>query len=162
MDDPNAVGNTPDNNYVGTAVDPKADIESNEKPLDFNIEAGDSDPQWVYFKHKQVQRFEIPRGGNEFFAFKHGMCRVHMDDVDEFLTAVKGLHGVDRGNIVQILNIQNERSVESLAVRGPAATTTIKAATEAKPASAAPNPGMGKPAGVFGLGMQSRVVSTKG
>lgn len=134
VDDPN----TQDNLYKGSDVL----VASNEEPLNLSRDvdfSGEDGTKWLYFRHKVIDRFEIPRGKNEIgqdqepFAFKHGILRLNPNDLDEFLEAAAGMHRGDSINIVQIKNVQNEVPLQArqatphLGVRGAASTSTINA-----------------------------------
>lgn len=133
-----AADKSADNNYVGTpVVPPKPGEEDNYLALPFVEE--DAEVNFLFYKHKQVSRFEIPRENalKDPFKFVNGIAKIRREDEQEFLAACAGLHRADSGNIVQIRNIQNEvalRPPEPTAFRGPASTTTIKAPTQAQPA----------------------------
>lgn len=139
-----AAANSPDNNYVGDpVVPPKPGEDDNYAPLLFVEE--NAEENFIFYRHRQISRFEIPRATPEnsmpveAFKFTNHIAKVHKDDEQEFLLACSKLHGADRGNIVQIRNIQNEVALkrpEPQAFRGPASTQTIKAPTAAVAAQA--------------------------
>ncbi len=121
-----------DNNYTGSPVGAlTAEEAAGIVPVPESFTLPVSEETLYYYRHKGVARFSIPigDGSNKFWDFKDGICAVPESQVNAFVAAVRGLHRGDSGNIVQILNIQNEAPVASLAVRGPASTATIVAKT---------------------------------
>lgn len=138
-----AAESSSDNNYVGeTVAIPKAGAEDNYAPLPF-VEENAQD-NYLFYKHKLVLRFEIPRANSlqDPFKFVSGIAKIHKDDEQEFLKACAGLHRGDSGNIVQIRNIQNEVALkrpEPTAFRQAASTHTIIAPTADRPAATASN-----------------------
>lgn len=156
-DDPNSS----DNNYAGSNVNVLNTEIVNEMPV-LEVNPGDAN-KYTFYKHRLVARFEIPRSAAngssiEPFSFKNHICRVANELVEEFESAVAGLHKSDGLNIVRLMNIENERSVlgsRPIATRGATQSTDIP--DSAKPSGArqeiASNPtsGLGTLRGLHGM-----------
>ncbi len=99
----------------------------------------------AYFKHKGVSRFSIPRKNGKRFEFRNGLITVEDADVDEFLITVSNLPRFDQSSIVELKQLENERSLaESRAVHGAIGTADIKAPVieQSKAAGTNPTPGL--------------------
>lgn len=79
-----------------------------------------------FYKHKQIARFCVGR-----FQFENHFLAVEDTDLEDFLREHEGLAGVDRTNIVEVLNLENERSINRTN-RGATDTASIKDGSKAK------------------------------
>lgn len=62
-----------------------------------------------YYKHKTIMRFSVGP-----YQFANHLLQVDTQEADDdFLREVRGLLAVDQINIVEVLNIENERPVDS-------------------------------------------------
>lgn len=65
-----------------------------------------------HFKHERINRFLVGK-----FEFKNHMLTIPESDLELFLKIVDGLEPIDRNNIKQVMEVENERSLDALRSR---------------------------------------------
>lgn len=78
----------------------------------------------VWYKHNQIANFRVGE-----FQFENHLLKIDNPELEDiFLQEYKGLMGIDQVNIKQVMNVENERPVDTNRVIRGASSTTARPA----------------------------------